>query len=34
MITANNGRLVFDSVTSQQALLDTIAAFKKFKYSL
>ena len=34
MITANNGRLVFDSVTSQQALLDTIAAFKKYKYSL
>ena len=34
MITANNGRLVFDSVISQQALLDTIAAFKKYKYSL
>jgi len=33
-ITANNGGLVFDSVTNQQALQDTIASFNKYKISL
>jgi hypothetical protein len=33
-ITASNGGLVFDSVTNQQALRDTIASFKKYKISL
>jgi len=33
-ITARDGGLVFDSVTNQQALQDTIASFKKFKISL
>jgi len=33
-ITAQNGGLVFDSVTNKQALQDTIASFKKYKISL
>jgi hypothetical protein len=33
-ITAKDGGLVFDSVTNQQALLDTIASFNKYKISL
>ncbi|MFL5744941.1 MAG: hypothetical protein ACJ751_09775 [Niastella sp.] len=33
-ITARDGGLVFDSVTNQQALQDTIASFKKYKISL
>lgn len=33
-ITARNGGLVFDSVTNQQALRDTIASFNKYKISL
>jgi hypothetical protein len=33
-ITVKNGGLVFDSVTNQQALLDTIASFNKYKISL
>lgn len=33
-LTAKNGELVFDSVTSKQILLDTIAAFNKYKISL
>lgn len=33
-ITANSGRLFFDSVINKAALLDTIAAFKKYKISL
>ncbi|MBO9202211.1 MULTISPECIES: hypothetical protein [Niastella] len=33
-ITVRNGGLVFDSVTNQQALLDTIASFNKYKISL
>jgi len=33
-ITARDGGLVFDSVTNQQALLDTIASFNKYKISL
>ena len=34
VISSNNGRLFFDSVTNKQALLDTIAAFNKYKISL
>ena len=34
VITSNDGRLFFDSVTNKQALLDTIAAFNKYKISL
>jgi hypothetical protein len=34
VISANNGRLFFDSVTNKQTLLDTIAAFNKYKISL
>jgi hypothetical protein len=33
-ITTRNGGLVFDSVTNKAALMDTIAAFKKYKISL
>lgn len=33
-ITTRQGRLFFDSVTNKKALLDTIAAFKKYKISL
>lgn len=33
-ITARDGGLVFDSVTNQQALRDTIASFNKYKTSL
>jgi hypothetical protein len=34
LITARKGQLIFDSVTNQQALQDSIAVFKKFKFSL
>jgi hypothetical protein len=34
VISANNGRLFFDSVINKQTLLDTIAAFNKYKISL
>ena len=33
-ISAKNGGLVFDSVANKQVLLDTIAAFNKYKISL
>ena len=33
-LTARDGGLVFDSVTNQQALQDTIASFNKYKISL
>lgn len=33
-ISVKNGGLVFDSVTNKQILLDTIAAFNKYKISL
>lgn len=33
-ITVKNGGLVFDSVSNQQALRDTIASFNKYKISL
>jgi hypothetical protein len=33
-ITVKNNGLLFDSVTNKQALLDTIAAFNKYKISL
>jgi hypothetical protein len=33
-VSAKNGVLVFDSVTNKQILLDTIAAFNKYKISL
>jgi hypothetical protein len=33
-ITTKDGRLVFDSVTNQQVLRDTIASFNKYKTSL
>ncbi|WP_205511215.1 hypothetical protein [Longitalea arenae] len=33
-ITAKGGGLMFDTVTNKQALLDTIAAFNKYKISL